>query len=101
MKTLLKIAAVGILALLVSGFDTDYLADKEKPTYRKICHTVQSGETLWEIGEKYYDGSKSFDEFMHELNKANGFGIGKRQYLQVGETIIVKVKDEGDGTPKP
>lgn len=47
MKTVLKIAVVGILALLISGFDTDYLASREKPTYRKICHTVKSGETLW------------------------------------------------------
>lgn len=93
MKMLLKIAVVGILALLVSGFDTDYLADKEKPTYCKICHTVQSGETLWEIGEKYYDGSKPFDEFVHELSERNGFGVGKRQHLQVGETIVVKIED--------
>lgn len=93
MKALLKIAAVGILALLISGFDTDYLAGREKPTYRKICHTVQSGETLWGIGERYYDGSKPFARFMHELSENNGFGIGKRQYLQVGETIIVKVED--------
>ena len=93
MKTLLKIVAVGILALLISGFDTDYLADREKPTYRKICHTVQSGETLWEIGEKYYDGSKPFAEFVHELSERNGFGIGKRQHLQVGETIVVKIED--------
>lgn len=93
MKAVLKIAVVGILALLISGFDTDYLASREKPTYRKICHTVQSGETLWEIGERYYDGSKPFAEFMHELSESNGFGIGKRQHLQVGETIIVKVED--------
>ena len=37
MKTVLKIAVIGILALLISGFDTDYLADREKPTCRKIC----------------------------------------------------------------
>lgn len=93
MKTVLKIAVIGILALLISGFDTDYLADREKPMCRKICHTVQSGETLWWIGERYYDGSKPFAEFMHELSESNGFGIGKRQHLQVGETIIVKVED--------
>jgi hypothetical protein len=93
MKIVAKIAVVAIVALLISGFDTNYFASKEKPSYRKICHTVQSGETLWEIGEKYYDGSKPFTEFMHELSENNGFGIGKRQHLQVGETIIVKIED--------
>ena len=93
MKIVAKIAVVAIVALLISGFDTNYFAIKEKPSYRKICHTVQSGETLWEIGEKYYDGSKPFTEFMHELSENNGFGIGKRQHLQVGETIIVKIED--------
>lgn len=93
MKTVLKIVVIGILALLISGFDTDYLADREKPTYRKICHTVRSGETLWGIAERYYDGSKPFAEFVRELGEGNGFGIGKRQHLQVGETIIVKVED--------
>lgn len=93
MKMVLKIAVIGILALLISGFDTGYLVSREKPTYRKICHTVQSGETLWGIGERYYDGSKPFAEFVHELSESNGFGIGKRQHLQVGETIIVKIED--------
>ena len=93
MKTVLKIAVIGILALLISGFDTSYLVSREKPTYRKICHTVQSGETLWGIAERYYDGSKPIAEFVHELGERNGFGIGKRQHLQVGETIIVKIED--------
>ena len=93
MKTVLKIAVIGILALLISGFDTGYLVGREKPTHRKICHTVQSGETLWGIAERYYDGSKPFAEFVHELGEINGFGIGKRQHLQVGETIIVKIED--------
>lgn len=93
MKMVLKIAVIGILALLISGFDTDYLADREKPTCRKICHTVQSGETLWGIAERYYDGSKPFAEFVHELGERNGFGISKRQQLQVGETIVVKIED--------
>lgn len=94
MSTLFKILAAIALMLLVSGFDTDYLG-KEQVTYKEINHVVQSGETLWGIGEKYYDGSKPFAEFMQDLRDNNGFKVGNgRKYLDVGDVVVVRVREK-------
>lgn len=95
MSTLFKILAAIALALLVSGFDTDYLSKDSQVAYKEIKHVVQSGETLWGIGEKYYDGSKPFAEFMYDLRNNNGFQVGNgRKYLQVGDVVVVRVKEK-------
>ena len=94
MSALFKILAAIALALLVSGFDTDYLG-KGQVAYKEINHVVQSGETLWGIGEKYYDGSKPFAEFMQDLRDNNGFKVGNgRKYLQVGDVVVVRVREK-------
>ena len=94
MSALFKILAAIALALLVSGFDTDYLG-KGQVAYKEINHVVQSGETLWGIGEKYYDGSKPFAEFMYDLRNSNGFQVGGgRKYLQVGDVVVVRVREK-------
>lgn len=67
MKTVLKIVVIGILALLISGFDTDYLADREKPTYGGLPKDTTMA------------ASRSLSLCM--------------SWAQVGETIIVKVED--------
>lgn len=95
MSTLFKILAAVALALLVSGFDTDYFGKDDKATYKEIRHVVSRGETLWGIGEMYYDGSKPFAEFMCELRNDNGFGVGSgRKYLDIGDVVVVRVKEK-------
>ena len=81
MKTVLKIAVIGILTLLISGFDTGYLVSREKPTYRKIYHTAQSGETLWGIAHSY-------GTTVSQLLKWNGT-IKNPNLIYVGQKVRV------------
>lgn len=95
MQTLFKVLTVALLALAVSGFNAGDLFGKSNTTYHEVQHIVRSGETLWQIGEMYYDGSKPFAEFMYDLKEANGFRIGGgREYLQVGDIVKIKVADQ-------
>lgn len=94
MSTLFKILAAIALALLVSGFDTEYFGEN-RVAYREVKHVVRSGETLWEIGERYYDGSKPFAEFMYDLRNSNGFQVGNgRKYLQAGDVVVIRVREK-------
>ena len=91
----LKIVLAVLMGWLFTSFDTDYTQAQDKPPGKVIYHTVKRGETLWEIGERYYDGSEKFEVWMSDLRKANGFEIGSgRKYLQPGEVVKVVVRDE-------
>lgn len=92
---MLKIILAVLMGWLFTSFDTDYTqAQAQKPT-KVIYHTVKQGETLWEIGERYYDGSENFEVWMSDLRKANGFEVGSgRKYLHAGEVVKVVVKDD-------
>ena len=86
-----KILLVLLMGFLFSSFDADYSVQAQQPQ-KTILYTVKQGDTLWDIGERYYDNSKSFDEWMHDLRKANGFEVGSgRKYLYPGEVIKIKV----------
>lgn len=90
---MLKILLALLMGFLFSSFDADYSvqAQQQKPT-KTITYHVKQGDTLWGIGERFYDGSKPFDEWMHELRVANGFDVGSgRKYLHPGEIITIKV----------
>ena len=73
------------------NFDTDYHYERNQREVRTVCHVVTEGETLWSIGERYYDGRKPLNEWMSDLRKANGFDVGSgRKYLYPGEIILVR-----------
>lgn len=88
-----KILLILLMGFLFSSFDADYSAQaqQQKPT-KTIVYHVKQGDTLWDIGERFYDNSKPFDEWMHDLREANGFGVGSgRKYLHPGEVVHIKV----------
>lgn len=85
-----KIVIAVIIAVLSSGFDTEY-HERNKNVVRTVHHVVTEGETLWGIGERYYDGSAPLNEWMSALRKANGFDAGSgRKYLHPGEIVLVR-----------
>lgn len=91
---ILKIILVALMGVLFSSFDTDYTQARTPASTKVVYHTVKQGETLWEIGEKYYDGSEPFEVWMSNLRKDNGFEVGSnRKYLYAGEVVKVVVKD--------
>lgn len=90
MSVLTKIMAIICLAVLTSGFDLDY-QERNQRAVRTVRHVVTAGETLWGIGERYYDYSVPFNEWMCSLREANGFDAGcGRKYLYPGEIILVR-----------
>jgi nucleoid-associated protein YgaU len=89
---LTKILAVLLMGFLFSSFDFDYnVAARNEQATHTIRHVVKEGETLWSIGERYYDGTRPFDEWMGELRANNGFAVGSgRKYLYPGEVVVIK-----------
>ena len=89
---LTKILAALLMGFLFSSFDFDYdVAARNEQVAHTVRHVVEEGETLWSIGEKYYDGTRPFDEWMCELRTTNGFAVGNgRKYLYPGEIVVIK-----------
>ena len=89
---LTKILAVLLMGFLFSSFDFDYdVAARNEQVAHTVRHVVEEGETLWSIGERYYDGSRPFAEWMCELRSSNGFAVGSgRQSWYPGEIVVIK-----------
>ena len=60
---LTKILVALLMGFLFSSFDFDYdVAARNEQVAHTVRHVVEEGETLWSIGERYYDGTRPFDE---------------------------------------
>lgn len=95
MGILTKIMLVLCAAAIISDFDLNYNERNQKVVHT-VRHVVVEGETLWGIGERYYDYSVPFNEWMCSLREANGFNAGSgRKYLYPGEIVLVRTTLEG------
>ena len=55
--------------------------------YQYITHTVQTGQTVWEIAEQYAPAqSKSFNEFVFEIQDKNKL---QGKYIQPGDQLTI------------
>ena len=78
LEILIIVSLIGIALFMAMkpDFETSY-----------IEHTVASGETVWEIAERYADKQeKPFNEFVYQIqadNKLSG------RYIQPGDTLVI------------
>lgn len=55
---------------------------------KTLYHTVERGETLWDISEKYYhlEQKEQLNEFVWRVDRQNG----KRRFIQPGDLVVIK-----------
>lgn len=93
-KNIVAVVALLLVALLVSGW-TGWSCFAQRYEKTTIYYTVQSGDTLWEIGERHYSAEdrRKFNEFMYDFRASNGFAPGSgRKYLQPGEILTITLE---------
>lgn len=55
--------------------------------YQYVTHTVQTGETVWEIAERLADCQcKPFNEFVYEISEKNNL---QGKYIRPGDVLII------------
>lgn len=80
------IAAILLLAVFTYNF-FNYLGEEPTDGFRQV--TVQSGDSVWDIAERYYGSYEKQAEFVEWVEDNNSLD-GNR--LQVGDKIFIPVK---------
>ena len=76
------------LLMVVSLACTGIIVAMEPATETvQIRHTVQTGETVWEIAGQYSDRQvKPFNEFVFDIQQENRLA---GRYIQPGDTLVI------------
>ena len=73
-----------LVAVLAAACFMEFNPDGE---YQYLSHTVQTGETVWEIAEQYAPAqTKTFNEFVFEIQEKNQLA-GK--YIHPGDKLVI------------
>ena len=84
--------AVEILLIATLLFIAGFVLAQPKTEMRYTLHTVQAGETVWYIAEKYADGQEQpFAEFVFSIQSENRLA-GK--YIRPGDVLIIPMVTE-------
>ena len=83
--TILAIAVVGGMAYGVKAL---YAYTHQPKT--STVYTVQKGDTLWGIAEKYKSPRDDVRQVMHDIAKDNGLKMG--DHLQPGQKLTIEAR---------
>ena len=85
MELLMIVSLVGIIFTMAMKPDTQI-------SY--IQHTVQAGETVWEIAGQYAGQQvKPFNEFVYQIQADNKLA---GRYIQPGDTLVIPMESSID-----
>ena len=78
LEILIVISAIGIICTLAMEPETE-------TSY--LQHTIQTGETVWEIAEKYSDRQrKPLNEFVYSIQQENTL---TGRYIHPGDVLVI------------
>lgn len=83
LELLMVVSLIGSLCVIFMepATETDY-----------IQHTVQTGETVWAIAERYADKQvKPFNEFVFEIQQQNKLA---GRYIQPGDILVIPMASQ-------
>lgn len=84
MKKILAILCVGFA--LYTGFNMVFA---EHPVYHTQTITVHSGDTMWDIANRWSDDKEDVREVMHRICQANNL---KSKHVYPGQILKVPVR---------
>ena len=84
--TILAIAVVGGMAYGVKAL---YAYTNQPKTVHVYTYTVQKGDTLWGIAEKYKSPREDVRQEMYDIANDNGLKMG--DHLQPGQRLTIEV----------
>lgn len=79
-----------IIVSLIGALCVIFMQPATETSY--LEHTVQTGETVWEIAERYADKQvRPFNEFVYEIQAQNKLA-GK--YIQPGDILVIPMASQ-------